>query len=394
MGVYFHVDMDAFYASVEQLDNPEIRGKPVIIGARPGTRGVVSACSYEARVFGVHSAMPISQAYRKCPQGVYLPPRMERYAELSRKVMRMFDSYSPSVQQISIDEAFIDMTGTERLFGPLYDTALRLKQQVKEEAGLTISIGIAPNRYLAKLASEYAKPDGCYFIREGEETAFLDNLELKDLWGIGKKTLERLGEFNIISVPQLRSFSLGSLKTMFGQAGGSYLYNAVRGIDSGIHREEPKSRSISSENTFPEDTRDRDSILKVLLDLSHQVMFRLMKEGFKSKTVVLKVRNADFSTTTAQTTLRHYVSSAEEIFSEVKQLLKKRWDSSGLIRLIGVGVSSLEQAGDPEQPELFEDQYDKQKIVEQTVLGIKTKLSTNSIIKASLLGKEKNHGRL
>ena len=389
MGCCFHVDLDAFYASVEQQDHPEFSGKPVIIGAKPGTRGVVSACSYEARKFGVHSAMPISQAYRKCPQGVYLPPRMERYSEMSKNVMGLLDSYSPEIQQISIDEAFINMTGTERLFGSPRTAALRLKTEIKTKTGLTISVGIAANKYLAKLASEYEKPDGLYEVAEGKEIIFLDKLSLGDLWGIGRKTLDRLSEYNIDSVQKLRQFKIGALKLMFGNAGGKYLFNAVRGIDPGIHHEEPKSRSLSSEFTFPKDSRDKDSIYKVLLDLSHQVMFRMMSEGFKSKTITVKLRFSDFTTTTIQKSLRHHVHSAEEIYHEAKRLLEKRWDRTAMIRLIGIGLSSLERAEDPEQPELFEDALDKQKKVEQAVLRIRSEHTSKAVVKASLLHKKK-----
>lgn len=390
MEVFFHVDLDAFYASVEQCDHRELKGKPVIIGARPGTRGVVAACSYEARSFGIRSAMPISEAFRRCPDGVYLPPRMLRYAEVSRQVMSLLDLYSPSVWQVSIDEAFIDMTGTQRLFGSPSGTAKRLKKQVKDETGLTISIGIAPNRYLAKLASEYAKPDGIWQVERGGEQEFIDKLELRKLWGIGGKTLEKLEEYNITSIPKLRKFPQGALQTMMGKAAGIYLYKVVRGEDPGIYNEEPKSKSVSSEVTFPMDTRDRDSINRVLLDLSHQVMFRLMKEGFKSRTITVKIRFSDFSSTSVQVTLGHYVSSAEEIVGEAKKLLLKRWDQSKLLRLVGIGLSSIEKAGDPVQKELFQDQYDKKRKVEQAVLKIKNTISSGAVVKASLLKKRGN----
>jgi len=395
MEVYFHVDLDAFYASVEQRDNPEYKGKPVIIGAKPGTRGVVSACSYEAREFGVHSAMPISRAFRRCPRGIYLPPRMERYSEISKIVMAILDSYSPEVQQISIDEAFINMTGTERLFGSPRKVAEKMKEEIRSKTGLTISIGIAPNKYCAKLASEFDKPDGLHEVTAGGETDFLNQLSLNDLWGIGKKTLERLAEYNIDSVIKLREFKIGVLKKLFGNAGGEYLYNAARGIDPGIFAEEPKSHSISSERTFPEDTRDKDTIFKTLLDLSHQVMFRLMSEKFKSKTITLKLRFADFATTTAQKSLRHNIHSAEEIYREGKSLLEKRWDRTALIRLIGVGLSSLERASEPDQPELFEDDLNKRKKVEEAVLRIRRQHDSGAVVKASLLhknkGERKNH---
>ncbi|MEW5814555.1 MAG: DNA polymerase IV [Spirochaetota bacterium] len=389
MAVFFHVDLDAFYASVEQLDHPELKGKAVIIGARPGSRGVVSACSYEARKYGIRSAMPISQAYRKCPSGIFLPPRMERYAQISKGVMKIFDSYSPKVQQISIDEAFVDMSGTEKLFGPPYEAAARLKKQVLKETGLTLSIGIAPNRFLAKMASDFSKPDGLCQVKEGEEIDFIDKLDLKHLWGVGGKSIERLKELNIETVQTLRQFSEGLLKTMFGQAGGTYLYKAVRGIDPGIFSEEPKSHSISNEVTFEEDIMDSDGIKKVLLELSHQVMFRMMQEQCQTKTVFLKVRFFDFTTTTAQATLQHFVNSAEELYRMSTELLDKRWDHRTPIRLIGVGVSSLKNDGSCEQQELFEDEFGKKKKVEQAVFKIRHKLSGNSVIKASLLNRKR-----
>lgn len=390
--VFFHVDLDAFYASVEQLDNPELKGKPVIIGALPGHRGVVSACSYEARVFGIHSAMPISQAYKRCPDGIYLVPRMKRYQELSKKVMSLFEDFSPDVRQISIDEATLDMTGTDRLFGPPLETAEELKARAVADTGLIISIGVAPNRYLAKLASEYDKPDGLVCILPGEEEEFLDKLALKDLWGLGKKTLSRLGELGIHSIPQLRGYPESLLQSMLGNAAGTYLSRVVRGNNPGIYSLAPKSRSISSELTFGEDTDNRETIRRALLDLSHQVMFRAVAEEFKSKTIHLKLRLGDFSTTTAQTTLGHFVTSAEEIYDTVLGLLAKRWGGSDPVRLVGVGLTALETAAEPEQAELFETEYDKKKRVEAAVFSYHKSKKGGHIVKASLLGRNSRSG--
>ncbi|TFG65046.1 MAG: DNA polymerase IV [Spirochaetales bacterium] len=385
--IFFHVDLDAFYASVEQNDNPALKGKSVIIGARPGTRGVVAACSYEARKFGVRSAMPISQAYRRCPDGVYLLPRMNRYLEVSKQVMTLFESFTPCVRQLSIDEATLDMTGTDRLFGPPRQAAEKIKNHVKKKSGLTLSIGIAGNRYIAKLASEYGKPDGLTEIEPGSEIGFLDRLELKDLWGLGKKTLERLTELNIGTVPQLRSYAPAILKAMLGKACGQYLHDIVRGQDPGIYAEEAKSRSLSSEITFGEDIRDRETIRRVMLDLCHQTMFRLLDEGCSSRTAFLKLRFEDFSTTTAQSTLRHPIHSAEELYETVTGLLDKRWDGNRLIRLIGLGFSSLEKESEKGQQELFEDDMNRQKKVEKTVLALKKKFHAEQVVKASLLKK-------
>ncbi|ADK82001.1 DNA polymerase IV [Sediminispirochaeta smaragdinae] len=380
--IFFHVDMDAFYASVEQADKPELKGKPVVIGAAPGGRGVVSACSYEARRFGVHSAMPISEAYRRCPKAHYLPVRMKRYQEVSRTIMALFSRFTPEIQQISVDEAFLNLTGTERLFGPPEVVARSIKELVRETTDLTISIGIAQNRFLAKLASEAGKPDGLVRILPGDEEAFIDTLSLRELWGLGKKTMERLNDLNIRSVKELRSLSEQNLKRLLGDGTGAFLYRACRGIDPGIFTDEPKSRSISNETTFPHDTHDNELIHTVLLDLSHQVFFRLLSEKGKAYTAFIKVRFSDFKTTTAQKTLKRSLSSAEELFELAQQLLQWRWDGTSDIRLIGIGVSGLSEHG-ANQSDLFEDPWERKKQVEEAVLNIRKK--GNKIIKARFL---------
>lgn len=387
---YFHVDLDAFYASVEQADTPEYAGKPVIIGALPGRRGVVAACSYEARKYGIHSAMPISHAFRLCPKGIYLPVRMDRYQEVSSRIMNILRNYTPDLRQISVDEASLDMTGTERLFGPPKETANKLKKEINAATGLTISVGIAPNRYLAKLASEKDKPDGLYEVQQGEEEAFIDTLALKDLWGLGEKMRERLSELNILTPRDIKKFPEQMLKDMIGKAAGSYLYKIVRGIDPGIYNENPKSRSISSEVTFERDSRDMEGIRHTLLDIAHQLMFRVMNLGYRAKTVELKIRYEDFTTVSCSRTLRHYISSAEEIYRIALQLLEKRLEPSRAVRLIGLGVASIEETPAPAQKELFEDDYDRKKKVEEAVYRIRKK--GNTLMKASLLDKKPGKG--
>ncbi len=382
----FHVDLDAFYAAVEQHENPEYIGKPVVIGASPGKRGVVSACSYEARKFGIHSAMPISTAQRLCPDAVFLPVRMKLYQEVSAGIMELFGEFTPEICQISIDEAFLDMTGTDRLFGSIKETGLLIKKRVKEKSGLTISIGAAPTRFLAKLASDFGKPDGLYIVNAGDELSFLDKLDLKDIWGLGKKTLERLQDLNIRTVNELRGFSENSLKTIFGQSGGSFLFRACRGIDISMYNTETRSNSISNETTFQEDINDRDILERVLLELSHHVMFRTMKENKKSKSICIKIRYSDFTSTTAQRTFSHYIHSAEEIYTHSIELLNSRWNGASSIRLIGTGLLSLESADNPEQHELFGDQYEKKNKVEKTVFKLKNRGEV--ITKASLLDNE------
>ena len=226
--VFFHIDMDAFYASVEQLDNASLRNKPVIVGGM-GKRGVVSTCSYEARAFGIRSAMPIKEARKKCPSGIFIPCRMERYSEVSSQIMELLEQFSPEVNVVSIDEAYLNMSGTTLIFGQPEEAAKKLKSKVKESTGLTVSVGIASNRMMAKLATDYGKPDGLYYIKQGKEIEFLDSVKLKDLWGVGKKTVERLNQSGISEIKQLRLYSIKMLSGMLGSnIIAEYIYKAVR----------------------------------------------------------------------------------------------------------------------------------------------------------------------
>jgi DNA polymerase-4 len=383
--VFFHVDLDAFFASVEQMDNPGYKGKPVIVGAAPGHRGVVSACSYEARKFGVHSAMPISEAFRRCPQGIYLPVRMGRYAEVSGQVMRILGEFSPDVRPISIDEASLDMTGTRLLFGPPRESAEKLKSEIRGRAGVPLSVGIAPNRFLAKMASDFQKPDGLYEVLPGGEEAFIDAVGLPRLWGLGKKTMERLSAIHLDTLEKLRRASEDALKSLMGDAAGNFLYNAIRGRDIGMYSDTAKSHSISHETTFPEDTSDWETISLGLLDMSHQVMYRLFAEDGKSRTVSVKYRYSDFSTFSCQTTLSHFVSSAEELYETGLRLIKARWNPCVPLRLIGIGFDKV-QPGEGSQKELFPTSYERKGMVEKTVFNMQKKAGEATPVKASLLG--------
>ncbi len=387
--IFFHADIDAFFAAVEQIDNPGIKGKPVIIGALPGGRGVVSSCSYEARAFGIKSAMPISTAYRKCSQGIYLPVRMERYTEFSKIVMDILEQFTPSFRQISIDEAFLDMTGTERLLGSPLHTAREIKRLILHETELIISIGIAPNKYLAKIASDINKPDGLYQIKDGCENKFLERLPLKALWGLGEKTLKLLLEYNITTVKILQSLSLDMLCTMCGKAAGFFLYNASRGKDPGIYQDNTKKRSVSSEITFEYDRKDVEGIKRTLLYLSHEVMFRLINNNYKAKTVSIKLRFSDFNTINTQMTLKHWMSSSEEVYKIACNLLKKKWDERESIRLIGIGISNIEAVDSLQQQELFEEKENKETKVEHAIYRIKKKLGKIILTKANLLKNKK-----
>lgn len=387
--VFFHVDMDAFFASVEQLDNPDHHGKPVIVGAAPGHRGVVSACSYEAREYGVHSAMPISEAFKRCPNGVFLPVRMERYHEISERIMRIFEAFTPVCQQISVDEAFLDMSGTERLFGPPIAAGRLLKTAVREAESLSISVGIAPSRYIAKIASARSKPDGLLEVRPGEEESFVAGLRLRDLWGLGKKTLGRLAGEGIQTMGELREYEEKELSSMFGAAAGGYLYRVCRGTDPGIFAGEPRSRSISAETTFESDVTEKEVISRTILELSQTVMYRMLAERMRSRTIALKVRYWDFTTTNAQRTLARAVASARETHRVALELLRSRWDGRTPLRLLGVGCANLEPEGAQSQPELFPEDDEKNRRIEQTVLDLKRRYGRIPVQKASLLEGDK-----
>jgi len=380
--VFFHVDMDAFFASVEQMDHPEHRGKPLIVGGL-GNRGVVSACSYEARAFGVHSAMPMFQARKLCPEAIYVQGRMHRYNEVSKLILAILAEFSPDVQQISIDEAFLDMTGTVRLFGKPRAAAQMLKQKVREETSLVISVGIGPSRFIAKMASDFGKPDGLCRVSPGKEVVFVDAVGLKKLWGIGESSLAALARHHITTVPQLRAYSKEYLQRTFGTVAGEYYFLVSRGIDPGIYSGESKSHSISTECTFPVDVTDKDILHQYLLRMSHEVMFRSIEEKVMGKTVGIKVRYADFTTTSAQETPDKPIYSAEEIYRTACRLLDQRWTAGRSIRLIGVGLYQTRLGEAPLQEELFEDTYKRKRELEKAVLSLRAK--GRNLEKASIL---------
>ena len=322
---YLHIDLDAFFASVEQLDNPELRGKPVIVGGLPeDRRSVVSTASYEARKYGVHSAMPTFQAYKLCPNGIFVHGRMHRYAELSYQIMNIFRDYSPDVDQMSIDEAFIDLTGTEKLFGPPAETAALIKKRVKQETGLTVSIGLASTKYLAKIASGLNKPDGFCQIKHGDEQNFMLNLPLNKVWGLGPKSLELIKSKGLFSTRDIYERDFETLEFLFGNNMAGFLYNVVRGLENNSFKRETKSHSISAETTFPYDLTDIYMIETELLELAHGVFFRLLKEESFSRTAFVKIRYEDFSTCTIQETTERNIITLDTYYEIIKRLFEKK----------------------------------------------------------------------
>jgi len=366
MSVFFHIDLDAFFASVEVVDNPALAGLPVVVGASPGHRGVVSTCSYEARAFGVHSAMPISEARRKCPQAVFLPVRMERYARMSALVMEIFGSFTPDVIRVSIDEASLDMSGTERLWGTPKVAAASIQRRVQEETGLTISVGVAANRYVAKIASGLRKPQGLVIVEPGQESDFMRGLRLKDLWGAGAKTRSRLEAVGVDSMERLLALCEPALLSLFGKAGGAFLYGAARGIDPGIYGAEAASRSISTELTFERDVAETDTIESTLLGMAQELAARLWAEGESSRRVALKLRYGDFETTSMQATRPAAFSGSADIYEAALGLLRKSWSGKPL-RLVGLGLACLD-APDSGQGMLFDEPADRAARVEKAAL--------------------------
>ncbi|MFN2310757.1 MAG: DNA polymerase IV [Spirochaetia bacterium] len=380
--VWLHLDLDAFYASVEQLDNPEYRGRPVIVGQ--GKRGVVSACSYEARRFGVRSAMPVAQAEKLCPDGIFLPVRMQRYQEISRAIMLHLYDFTPELQQISVDEAFLNLSGTERLLGPVEASARRIKTQVRDQFGLCCSVGIAETKFLAKLASDYKKPDGLYRVLPGEEQPFVDTLELSDLFGVGKRTVQLLEGLGVHSPLQLRKFRPEELRGYFGPSTGEYLYQVARGIDPGIYSGGAEDRSISHETTFETDLRDSQALRSVLLELCQAVFFRVAKLELSGAVIFIKLRTNDFLTRSARHTLSRPVVSLDLFYHECLRLVEKAWDGSPL-RLVGVGIGGLHSIGEDRQLDLFSDKSDKSARVDAAVAELHKRYGTEEVVRARLV---------
>ena len=383
---FVHADLDAFFASVEQLDNPSYRGKPVIVGGLPGERrSVVATASYEARKFGVHSAMPTVEAYRLCPQGIFVHGRMERYHELSSQIMDIFRAYSPDVDQMSVDEAFIDLTGTESLFGNPADTVMKLKKEVKEKTGLTVSAGLACTKYIAKISSGISKPDGFFEVKPGDEEKFMLALPLSKVWGIGDKTLARIRNAGLFTTADIHEKSAELLSVMFGESAGRFLYDAVRGCEAETFTRDASSRSLSSETTFPFDLTDLYTAETSVMDMCHTVMFRMLREKVSSRTVMVKIRYDDFSTVSIRETTQNDITSVDDLYARACTLFERKYESGRGIRLLGIGAENLSDTGTPHQQELFDFGEKKKQAVEKAILGLEQKHPEVKIHKARLL---------
>lgn len=359
----FHVDMDAFYTSVEQRDRPELSGLPVVVGAPPDRRGVVAAASYEARGYGIHSAMPSREAFRRCPHAVFLPVSMTRYIEVSQRIHAIFERYTPWVQRLSIDEAFLDVTGSLHLFGTPLETAKLIKNDVRRETGLTASVGVGPNPFLAKLASDMQKPDGLTITpRDPEEIMlFLAPLPVERLWGVGKIVGSKLKKSGIRTIGDLQWTAPVRLARLVGQHTALHLQSLARGEDDReVHSEQDQEKSISREHTFAEDCADQDRLRHVLFDLVEDVAQQLRANGLYAACAVLKLRDADFSTITRQCSLTPPLCDNHSLRQTAEDLFNMHYLKTK-IRLIGFGVSRLHDDIPKAQLTLFDDQEDRRK---------------------------------
>jgi DNA polymerase-4 len=375
--------MDAFYASVEQRDRPELAGRPVVVGADPRGRGVVSAASYEARRFGIHSAMPIGRAYRLCPAAAFLPVDMDKYARESERIMAILADFTPLVEPLSLDEAFLDVTASRALHGAGVEIARRIKARIRSEVGLTASAGVAPNKFVAKIASDLRKPDGLVVVDPGQEAGFLRDLPLRRLWGVGPSAERELAALGARTIGDLVRLGRSRLEGRLG-ASGAHLWELSQGIDERpvVPWHDPKS--IGAEETFGRDTKDVGRLRATLLAQADRVAAELRAGGFHGRTVTLKLRFADFHTLTRRETAETPTADAGEIFRRAWAAFSKV-PRTQAVRLIGLSVSGLASVADPHQLPLF-GRGDKADRVGRVTDEVRTRFGASALVRGSLLG--------
>jgi len=378
-----HIDMDAFFASVEQRDAPKLKGKPVIVGGDPEGRGVVAAASYEARAFGVRSAMPLSQAKRLCPKAIFVRTRIDRYRQASEQIAEILHCFTPLVEQVALDESYLDVTHSERLLGPSVDIARRIKEEIRSRVGLTASAGVAPNKFLAKIASGLNKPDGLTIVPAEQAEEFLKELPVSKIGGVGKVTEKALKEMGISTIGELSKRPLGELTARLGKA-GERLYELARGIDDEPVVVSSASKQIGQEETFAKDTEDLGFLRKVLLEQCERVAQRARAAGLKGKNVSIKLRYSNFRTITRSGALAAFTDQTGEIYAEaIKQLARVELKGKK-VRLLGVTLANL-QTGTEEQLSLFAQGSRKSARATQAMDQIWERYGTDAIKRGSLL---------
>jgi DNA polymerase IV len=382
-----HVDMDAFFAAVEQRDRPELRGQPVIVGSDPKGgkgRGIVATCSYEARQFGIHSAQPISQAWKLCPHGIYVQGDMAKYVRVSDLVMRILGGFSDLVEQVSIDEAFLDVTGSHNLFGSGPDIAASIKARIRAELQLTASVGVAANKFVAKVASDLRKPDGLVVVEPGTERAFLAPLPIGRLWGVGAKTEQFFTGMGIQKIGQLATLKSEDVAGWLGRS-GVHLWELANGVDERPVQPEEGCKSIGHETTFEKDTEDRKLLRDTLLHLTEKVAQRLRVGDARARTLTVKIRYADFSTFTRRTTLDLPADTSEKIFPPALKLMESLLRPGVLIRLVGIHASNLHHGRPAGQMVLFDQTEDRDRRLASALDEVVRRYGDGAITRAALV---------
>ncbi len=381
-----HVDMDAFFAAVEQRDNPALRGKPVVIGGDPHRRGVVSTASYEARKFGIHSAMPLREAYERCPHAVFLPGNHAKYHRVALQIQGIFSNYTPLVEPVSLDEAFLDVSGCEQLFGDAVQIGMTIKKRIAGELGLTASVGIAPNKLLAKLASDLEKPDGFVVITREKAAEVLKDLPVSRLWGVGKATEQILAGLGVKTIGALAALPVETLRRLFG-TGGEELHRLAQGIDNRPVEPFWEPKSVGNEITFEKDISNPEAIRLTLLQLSEHVAWRLRQAGVAGQTVTVKLRDEGFHTITRSRSLPESVDTSETVYRTAVELWRLSGWSGKRLRLVGVSVSHLGAPG-AVQMDLFAagpQRTLKRQELERTLDALRERHGEPVIRRASLL---------
>lgn len=374
-----HVDMDAFYASVEERENPSLVGQPVIVGGTAAGRGVVAAANYEARKFGIHSAMASARAERLCPHAVVLKPRLDYYAAVSRQIRDIFEQFTPLVEPPSLDEAFLDVTGSEALFGPAEEIGRQIKRRIRSELRLVASVGVALNRFVAKIASDLQKPDGFVVVEAGEAQSFLDPLPVSRLWGVGKVTGQVFERLAIRTIGQLRQLPLTTLNQLFG-ASGEHYWRLAHGLDDRPVAPDREAKSISNETTFAEDISDPEVLRAWLVELVEQVSRRMRSHGIRGRTVELKVRFADFKTISRSLTLAEPTNITQELLEAGVELLTTRLPPGHQsVRLLGFGVNNLDDSGTSQQQLFDEPERERDRELDRVADQITAKFGKQAI---------------
>jgi DNA polymerase-4 len=388
-----HVDMDAFYASIEERDRPELIGKPVIVGGTPEGRGVVAAANYVARQYGIHSAMAAVTARRLCPQAICLPPRMQYYAEVSKQIHEIFQRFTPIIEPLSLDEAFLDVRGSEQLFGSSAAIGRRIKADIRQQLRLVASVGVAPVKFVAKIASDLQKPDGFVVVDAKRVQEFLDPLPVSRLWGVGRVAGEVFRKLGIRTIGQLRKLPAVVLVDHFGQS-GEHLWRLAHGLDERQVVPDHQTKSISTETTFAADIQDLEILRAWLIELTDQVASRLRRQGVRGRTVQLKIRFADFKTITRSETLPAPTNTTYEIAEAARQILDTRLPADHLdVRLLGVEVSGFEHSDQSQRLLFDQSEHQKQKQLDAAIDQITDRFGKATLRRASGLRGADQHQR-